>query len=76
MGPNPQFPVDLVQFAGEILNGKLHFLSSAKKVKTCDPSLHKEVVLKPEWYEKRFNAFDVAEDFAIECHSHQNVSKL
>ena len=41
MGPNPQFPVDLVHFAGEILNGKLHFLSSAKNVKTCEPSLHK-----------------------------------
>ena len=28
MWPNPQFPVDLVTFAAEILNGKLHFLHS------------------------------------------------
>ena len=26
MWPNPQFPADLVTFAKEILNGKLHFL--------------------------------------------------
>ena len=29
MRPNPQFPVDLVTFTEEILNGKLHFLCSA-----------------------------------------------
>ena len=28
MGPNPQFPADLVTFTEEILNGKLHFLWS------------------------------------------------
>ena len=28
MCPNPQFPPDLVTFTEEILNGKLHFLSS------------------------------------------------
>ena len=28
MWPNPQFPVDLVTFTKEILNGKLHFLCS------------------------------------------------
>ena len=28
MWPNPQFPVDLVTYTGEILNGKLHFLCS------------------------------------------------
>ena len=28
MWPNPQFPVDLVTFTEEILNGKLHFLCS------------------------------------------------
>ena len=28
MCPNPQFPADFVTFTGEILNGKLHFLSS------------------------------------------------
>ena len=27
-GANPQFPVDLVLFTEEILNGKLHFLCS------------------------------------------------
>ena len=26
MLPNPQFPVDLVTFTEEMLNGKLHFL--------------------------------------------------
>ena len=25
MWPNPQFPVDLVPFTEEVLNGKLHF---------------------------------------------------
>ena len=29
MWPNPQFPTDLVTFTEEILNGKLHFLSTA-----------------------------------------------
>ena len=28
MQPNPQFPVDLVTYTAEILNGKLHFLCS------------------------------------------------
>ena len=28
MWPNPQFPADLVTFAEEISNGKLHFLCS------------------------------------------------
>ena len=28
MRPNPEFPVDLVTFTGEILNKKLHFLYS------------------------------------------------
>ena len=28
MWPNSQFPADLVTFTEEILNGKLHFLSS------------------------------------------------
>ena len=27
MWPNPQFPVDLVTFTEEILNGKLHFFA-------------------------------------------------
>ena len=30
MSPNPPFAADLVTFAEEILNGKLHFLSSGK----------------------------------------------
>ena len=30
MGPNSQFPADLVTFTEEILNGKLHFLCSDK----------------------------------------------
>ena len=30
MGPNPQFPADLVTFTKKILNGKLHFLCSVK----------------------------------------------
>ena len=29
MSPNPPFAADLVTFAEEILNGKLHFLCSA-----------------------------------------------
>ena len=40
------------------------------------PSLHRDVVLKPERYEKWCNGFDVAEGFAMECQCHQNVSKL
>ena len=32
MWPNPQFPADLVTFTEEILNGKIHFLCSAKSV--------------------------------------------
>ena len=40
MCPNPQFPVDLVTFTEEILNGKLHFLCSAgKKVVLIAPSV-------------------------------------
>ena len=31
MWPNPQFPADLVTFTEEIINGKLHFLCSAKR---------------------------------------------
>ena len=31
MWPNPQFPVDLVTFTEEILNGKLHFLRSVTR---------------------------------------------
>ena len=34
MWPNTQFPVDLVTFTEEILNGKLHFLCSARHVKS------------------------------------------
>ena len=30
MWPNPQFPSDLVTFAEETLNGKLHFLCSER----------------------------------------------
>ena len=33
MWPNPQFSADLVAFAEEILNGKLHFLRNVKKRK-------------------------------------------
>ena len=33
MWPNPQFPVDLVIFTEEILNGKLHYLCSANSKK-------------------------------------------
>ena len=33
MWPNPQFPVDLVTFTEEILNGKLHFLCSVKSIR-------------------------------------------
>ena len=29
MWPNPQFPADLITFTEELLNGKIHFLSSA-----------------------------------------------
>ena len=35
MGPNPQFPADLVTFTEdteEILNGKLHFLCSVNGI--------------------------------------------
>ena len=33
MWPNPQFPVDLVKFTEDILNEKLHFLSTEKVLK-------------------------------------------
>ena len=32
MWPNPEFPADLVLFAEEILNEKLHFLCSGKNL--------------------------------------------
>ena len=34
MGPNPHFSADLVIFAEEIPNGKLHFLCSRLRIKT------------------------------------------
>ena len=36
MWPNLQFPVDLVTFTEEILNGKLHFLCSFNQVIIVD----------------------------------------
>ena len=35
MWSNPQFPVDLVKFTEEILNGKLHFLCRDKTSSIC-----------------------------------------
>ena len=32
MWPNPQSPADLVTFTGEILDGKLHYFRSVKKL--------------------------------------------
>ena len=32
MGPNPQFPADLVAFTKEILNGILHLLCGVNKI--------------------------------------------
>ena len=37
MSPNPQFPVDLVTFTEEILNGKLHFLCSTSYADDTNP---------------------------------------
>ena len=37
MSPNPQFPVDLVTFTEEILNGKLHFLCSTSHADGTNP---------------------------------------
>ena len=37
MWPNPQFPSDLVKFTEEILNGKLHFLSSNNSFREKKP---------------------------------------
>ena len=42
MCPNPQFPVDLVTFTEETLNGKLHFLFSVYAVQ----QLVRQLVLK------------------------------
>ena len=39
MGPNPQFPVDLVTFPEEILNWKLHFM--------CSESFSKHLIYRP-----------------------------
>ena len=35
MGPNPQFPPDVVTFTEEILNGKLQFLCSVTYYDDC-----------------------------------------
>ena len=35
MGPNPQFPANLVTCTGEILNVKLHFFVQCKNVSTA-----------------------------------------
>ena len=35
MRTNPQFPMDLVTFTEEILNGELHFLCSEMGLITC-----------------------------------------
>ena len=40
MGLNPQFPADLVTFADEILNGKLHFLCSVPGIAFPDLGKH------------------------------------
>ena len=44
MLPNPQIPSDLVTFTKEILNGKLHFLSSV----TCLTTNEAWVSVNPE----------------------------
>ena len=47
MWPNPQFPADLVTFAEEIPNGKLHFLRSVLALGIIEPKLHKQPPKKP-----------------------------
>ena len=37
MWPNPQFPVDLVTFTEEILNGKLYFVCSGNRYPVSSP---------------------------------------
>ena len=63
MEPNPQFTADLVSFAGEILNGKLHFLCSdwiasivinvnmQPRKQTTDRIKNIDIIEKP-WFEK------------------------
>ena len=66
MGPNPQYPADLVTFTEYILNGKLHFSWSVKKHSSTIPLVHLlenfrckvliilaskiEVSILPDWY--------------------------
>ena len=45
MWPNPQFPVGLVTFTGEILNGKLHFLCSVSQWKLLASDLFLKLYL-------------------------------
>ena len=47
MWPNPQFSADLVTFSEEILNGKLHFLSSEySELKGTNKTDHTTITIK------------------------------
>ena len=52
MWPNPQFPADMVTFTEEILNGKLHFLSSIsfEVWRDCRKKAH-----QPSWWMNEIN---------------------
>ena len=45
MWPNPQFPAHLVTFTEEIINGKLHVLSSEKYLPNVDSKWNLRIFL-------------------------------
>ena len=85
MGPNPQFPVDLVTFNEEILNGKLHCLCSVSKTNTQDKtqrSIVQELDIqnnKSTFYNKNTltTAKETASEKDVKCkETHEQIKTL
>ena len=64
MWPNPQQNVDLVTFAEEIINGKLHFLCSCFQINAWSVILEKKFGQK---LKKNKENLTIAENFDIYC---------